>query len=107
MSKDVFERDRKFYQEHGMGGRMGFGRKPAIIVIDLQLGFTDATCPLGGDLDRVVASCKDLIAAAHQKQIPVFCSMATTASCRKSASETERKRPTSRIFSTSARNTAT
>ena len=72
MSKDVFERDRKFYQEHGMGGRMGFGRKPAIIVIDLQLGFTDATCPLGGDLDRVVASCKDLIAAAHQKQIPVF-----------------------------------
>jgi hypothetical protein len=27
MSKDVFERDRKFYQEHGMGGRMGFGKK--------------------------------------------------------------------------------
>jgi maleamate amidohydrolase len=48
MSKDAFERDRKFYQEHGFGGRMGFGKKPAVIVIDLQLGFTDPTCPLGG-----------------------------------------------------------
>lgn len=72
MSQDAFERDRKFYQEHGMGGRMGFGKKPAIIVIDLQLGFTDPACPLGGDLDRVVESCKELIAVAHQKQIPVF-----------------------------------
>jgi maleamate amidohydrolase len=72
MSKDVFERDRKFYQQHGLGGHMGFGKKPAVIVIDLQLGFTDSTCPLGGDLDRVVESCRDLIAAAHQKNIPVF-----------------------------------
>ena len=72
MSKDVFERDAKFYKEHGLGGRMGFGRKPAIVVIDLQLGFTDSACPLGGDLHRVVESCRDLISAAHQKQIPVF-----------------------------------
>jgi len=72
MSKDAFERDRKFYQEHGLGGRIGFGTKPAVIVIDLQLGFTDPTCPLGGDLDRVVESCRELIFSAHQKQIPVF-----------------------------------
>jgi maleamate amidohydrolase len=72
MSKDAFERDRKFYQEHGFGGRIGFGKKPAVIVIDLQLGFTDPTCPLGGDLDRVVQSCRELIFSAHQKQIPVF-----------------------------------
>lgn len=55
-----------------MGGKMGFGKKPAIVVVDLQLGFTDATCPLGGDLDRVVQSCKELISAAHKKNIPVF-----------------------------------
>ncbi|WP_083239088.1 isochorismatase family protein [Methyloceanibacter superfactus] len=72
MSKVAFERDRKFYQEHGLGGRIGFGKKPAVIVIDLQLGFTDPTCPLSGDLDRVVESCKKLISCAHQKQIPVF-----------------------------------
>ncbi|MBI4529155.1 MAG: isochorismatase family protein [Deltaproteobacteria bacterium] len=72
MATDPFEKDRKFYQEHGLGGRMGFGKKPAVIVIDLQLGFTDPTCPLGGNLDRVVESCKDLIVAAHKKNIPVF-----------------------------------
>jgi hypothetical protein len=38
----------------------------------LQLGFTEVTYPSGGDLDRVVASCKELVAAAHQENIPVF-----------------------------------
>jgi maleamate amidohydrolase len=47
---------------------MGFGKKPAVIVIDLQLGFTDPTCPLGGDLDRVVDSCRELIFPAHQNK---------------------------------------
>ncbi len=67
MSKDSFERDRKSYQEHGLGGRIGFGKNAAVIVIDLQLGFTDPTCPLGGDLDRVVEYCRELIFSAHQK----------------------------------------
>ena len=72
MSKDAFERDREFYQKHGLGGRVGFRKRPAVLVIDLQLGFTDPTCPLGSDLDRVVESCRKLIFSAHQKQIPVF-----------------------------------
>lgn len=72
MKKEPFEEDRKFYKEHGLGGRMGFGQNPAVIVIDLQLGFTDPTCPLGGNLDRVVECCGEVIAAAHTKNIPVF-----------------------------------
>src|SRR5258706_13034705 len=70
MSKDMFERDRKFYQERGLGGQMGFGKKPAVVVIDLQLGFTDRSFPLGGDLDRVVESARSLIDVAHAKKIP-------------------------------------
>lgn len=72
MDKDTLEKDRKFYKEHGIGNRMGFGEKPAVIVVDLQLGFTDPACPLGANLDRVVESCRQLIAAAHKKNIPVF-----------------------------------
>ena len=72
MSKDVFERDREFYQQRGIGNKMGFGKKPAVVVIDLQLGFTDPNFPLGGDLDRVVESCRKLIDAAHAKKIPVI-----------------------------------
>ncbi len=70
--KDMFERDKGFYQTRGIGSKMGFGKNPAVIVIDLQLGFTDPTFPLGGDLDRVVQSCAELIKAAHAKDIPVI-----------------------------------
>jgi hypothetical protein len=31
MSKDVFERDREFYQQRGIGNKMGFGKKPAVV----------------------------------------------------------------------------
>jgi len=72
MAKDMFERDRQFYQERGIGNKMGFGKKPAVVVIDLQLGFTDPNFPLGGDLDNVVASCRELIKSAHSKNIPVI-----------------------------------
>jgi len=72
MAKDMFERDRQFYQERGIGNKMGFGKKPAVVVIDLQLGFTDPNFPLGGDLDNVVASCRELIKSAHFKNIPVI-----------------------------------
>lgn len=37
--------------------------KTPIIDADLQVGFTDPACPLCGDLDRVVASCKELTTA--------------------------------------------
>jgi nicotinamidase-related amidase len=50
----------------------GVRQETALIVIALQLGFTEVTYPSGGDLDRVVASCKELVAAAHQENIPVF-----------------------------------
>ena len=40
MAKDVFERDRPFYQQRGIGSKMGFGKTPAVLVIDLQLGPT-------------------------------------------------------------------
>jgi nicotinamidase-related amidase len=71
MAKDMFERDRKYYNERGIGSQMGFGKKPALVVIDLQLGFTDPNFPLGGDLDKVVESTRLLIEAAHAKNIPV------------------------------------
>ena len=72
MAKDAFERDRQFYQERGIGSKMGFGKKPAIVVVDLQLGFTDPSFPLGGDLDRVVESCRELIKAARSKNMPII-----------------------------------
>ena len=48
--------DAAFYRERGFGGTAGFGRRPALLVIDLVNGFTDPASPLGSDLDSVVAA---------------------------------------------------
>ena len=55
----------------GFGERGGFGRRPALIVVDMTLGFTDPESPLGSDLDGPVEAIKKLLEAARQAEIPV------------------------------------
>ena len=40
----------------GFHGRAGFGRRPALLVIDVNVGFTDPASPLVCELDDVVAA---------------------------------------------------
>jgi len=60
------------YRKHGLAGRVGFGRRPAIIVVDLIRGFTDPTSPLGSDLDTVVEATARLIATSRSAGVPVL-----------------------------------
>ena len=55
----------------GFGGRGGFGRRPALIVIDMTLGFTDPQSPLACDLERPVAEIQQLLDAARRAGIPI------------------------------------
>ena len=55
----------------GFGGRGGFGRRPALIVVDMSLGFTDPESPLGSDLDGPAEAIRKLLGAARQAEIPV------------------------------------
>ncbi len=55
----------------GFGGRGGFGRRPALIVVDMTLGFTDPESPLGCDLDGPVEAIQKLLDAARRAEIPV------------------------------------
>ena len=55
----------------GFGERGGFGRRPALIVIDMTLGFTDPESPLACDLEEPVANIKKLLDAARRARIPV------------------------------------
>ena len=52
----------------GFHGRAGFGRRPALLVIDVNLGFTDPASPLVCDLDDVVAG--DPAAARRSRGAP-------------------------------------
>lgn len=59
------------HRDKGLGGTMGFGRSPAIVVVDLIRGFTDPDSPLGANLDAVVASVRRLLDAARAAGRPI------------------------------------
>ena len=64
---------RKRYQARSWGGRVGFGRKPALLVIDLALWWTDSRSrSQGSDVDSVVEATCRLLRVARTAKIPIF-----------------------------------
>jgi maleamate amidohydrolase len=51
---------------------LGVGDSPALVVVDMINGFTDAACPLGCDCPEVVAANAELLQAFRQRGLPVF-----------------------------------
>jgi maleamate amidohydrolase len=67
---------RERMSDHGFAGRVGFGRRPAVLVVDLQRGFTDPRSPLGADFGREIAATNELLSAARRAGAPVLFSVA-------------------------------
>src|SRR5262249_61379699 len=55
----------------GFHGRAGFGARPALIVVDMSVGFTDPSSPLHCDLEPVVAAIGRLASATRAAGFPV------------------------------------
>jgi maleamate amidohydrolase len=55
----------------GFGGTQGFGRRPALLVVDMSLGFTSPDSPLHCELGAAVAAIERLLDVARAKGIPV------------------------------------
>lgn len=55
----------------GFGERQGAGRRPALLVIDMSLGFTSPDSPLHCELDDVVGAIEKLLTAARAKELPI------------------------------------
>ena len=64
--------DAAFFAQRGFGQRIGFGERPALIVIDMLKAFTDPTAMLGADLAPQMAAIAPLIAAARGRAVPVI-----------------------------------
>jgi maleamate amidohydrolase len=64
--------DEEFFRARGFGVRIGFGERPALIVIDMLKGFTDPAMPLGANLDREIEAQQPLLHLAHARGIPVI-----------------------------------
>lgn len=61
-----------YFRDRGFAGRMGYGQRPALLVVDVMNGFTDPTMPLGASADSQIAQINRLLDAAHRTDMPVF-----------------------------------
>src|SRR5438046_9066416 len=63
-----------YYQERGIfQDKFGFGKKPALIVIDMAYGWTDPAYAGGSArLDAAIVAIQQLLPAARNKGIPVI-----------------------------------
>lgn len=64
--------DVAFFAARGFGGRIGFGRRPALVVVDLLNAFTDPGSPLGARMDAEVAAARAVLDSARANAVPVF-----------------------------------
>ena len=55
-----------------MAHELGFGRRPAVLAIDLVNAFTDQQLPLGADLDAVVEQARRVLDRARSAGVPIL-----------------------------------
>ena len=60
------------YQRRGWGGRTGFGKRPAVLVVDLARAWTDPEHQMGTPNDDVVEATCRVVDAARDRGVPVF-----------------------------------
>lgn len=60
------------YLSAGFAGSLGFGRKPAVIVIDMVMAYFDRSSPMYAGVEAVAESNLRLLTVAYRKRIPVI-----------------------------------
>jgi nicotinamidase-related amidase len=98
-----FERLLGEFQTKGIGGRVGFGERPALMVVDMILGFTDDRSPLGSDAPETVAEIARLLVAARGAEIPIVFSTCHFAADMPEAQAWYRKIPSQRTLEPGSR----
>lgn len=62
----------RFFADRGFGRTFALGEKPALIVVDMIVGFTDPTLPMGSDLTTQIERINRLLDCVHPNNIPVY-----------------------------------
>ncbi len=72
-ARQAIESVRRYYDERGIFlGRWGFGRRPALVVIDMAYGWTDPAYATGSSrLDEAVEGIGRLLLICREKGVPV------------------------------------
>jgi maleamate amidohydrolase len=69
---DSYDQIQELYKKRGFSGRVGFGRRAAVIVVDFIVGFTNTSSPLAGDLDSALLETVKILDVARRHRIPIF-----------------------------------
>lgn len=67
-----YTRAEALYAGQDLGQEMGLGDRPALLIVDFQLGFTDPASPIGGDMSAAIEATADLLAAARAAELRVW-----------------------------------
>jgi maleamate amidohydrolase len=61
-------------RQRGFGNRVGFGTRPALLIVDFSRTFTSPDAALGGEMAEPIRQTNRLIAAARAGGCPIFLS---------------------------------
>jgi len=64
--------DAEFFQQRGFGQKLGFGQRPALLIVDMVNAFTNSGMPLGAKLDSQIQAIRVLLGEAHDRGVPVI-----------------------------------
>jgi maleamate amidohydrolase len=67
-----FSRAKALYEQKGLGSRVGWGSRPAVLVVDVTNAFTDPSSPGGADLSEVIDEINQLLDVARESRVPVI-----------------------------------
>ncbi len=67
----VDDATQRLYAERGLGQRQGAGERPALVIVDLNYGFTDPESPLHCETEEAIAANVRLLEAARAAGAPV------------------------------------
>ncbi|MEZ5075928.1 MAG: isochorismatase family protein [Solirubrobacterales bacterium] len=67
----AYEDTFSFYRERGFGHRVGFGTRPAVLVIDMIRAFTEEESPLASDLADQIEAINSILPAARAAGAPI------------------------------------
>lgn len=69
----MYDQVRDFYLSRGFGGRVGFGSRPAIIVIDMAKAWLDESSPLGSrNVQGVMEHILRILQVGREQGVPIF-----------------------------------
>ncbi len=86
------------YAAHGFAVRLGFGSRPAVLVVDVAMAYLDPASPLYAGVEDAVASAARVVDAARAAGHPVVHSRVVIAPDGSDAGHFWRKVPSLRVF---------